>query len=370
MNIGVLREVKPQDNRISLTPSGAELLISRGHKVFVEQNAGSGSGFFDAAYEAVGARILPGPEEVFAKCELLLHVKELQPSEYHLLRPEHTLFSFLHLAPAPDRAKALLDSGAVCLAYETVQNDDGSLPLLRPMSEVAGRLAAQAGARYLERHYGGAGILLGGATGVEPGNVLILGGGVVGFNAAKVAAGMGAKVFLLEQKVSRLNILAALAAPNCFPIMITPEALRQHLQEADVVIGAVLAPGARTPILVDRSMLSTMKRGSVVVDVSVDQGGCFESTRPTTISNPVFMEQGILHYGVTNMAGSVPKTATLAMASASLPYIVELAAKGWQRACRESRELRAGLNVAQGKLTHKAVAEALGMDWSDPRTLT
>ena len=369
MNIGILKEIKPQENRVSLTPAGAESFKAHGHTVYVEQGAGAQSGFLDEAYTAVGARILPDPAEIYSRCDMIMHVKEPLPSEYKMIRSGQVLFTYFHLAPEPELTRAMMDSGSVCVAYETVQRKDGSLPLLTPMSEIAGKLSVQEGAKYLEKYYGGAGVLLGGVTGVEPATVLIMGGGIVGVNAANVACGMGAKVYVLEKSIDRMRYLSEVMPANCFPIMSNTDTVRRLLKEADLVVGAVLVPGARAPRLVTRDMLAGMKRGTVMVDVAIDQGGCFETSRPTTFADPIFMEQGVIHYCVSNMPGSVPKTSTLALTNATLAYALQLADKGWKQACQDSEELRLGLNVVQGKVTHPAVAEAMGMTYTEPLTL-
>lgn len=369
MNVGILKEIKPQESRVSMTPAGVDMMRAHGHKVFVEQGAGVQSGFDDETYAAAGAVILPAAAGVYAKSDMVLHVKEPMPSEYLLIRPGQIMFAYFHLAPEPDLTKAMIVSGAVCVAYETVQRKNGSLPLLTPMSEVAGRMSVQEGAKYLEKPYGGQGILLGGVSGVEPATVLVLGGGTVGANAARIACGLGAKVFILDMNLDRLRQLEDIMPANCFPVMSSPDTVRRLIREADLVIGAVLVPGARTPRLVTRDMLATMKKGAVMVDVAIDQGGCFESSRPTTFDDPVFVEEGIVHYCVTNMPGGVPKTSTLALTNATLPYALQLADKGWKQAVADSEELRRGLNVVEGKVTCKAVADALGHPYVDPSTL-
>lgn len=369
MNIGILKEIKPQESRVSMTPAGVETMRAHGHAVFVQQGAGAQSGFPDEAYMAAGATMLPTAAGVYAKSNMVMHVKEPMPSEYLLIRHGQIVFAYFHLAPEPELTKAMLVSGAVCIAYETVQRADGSLPLLTPMSEVAGRLSVHAGARYLEKPFGGEGILLGGVSGVEPATVVIMGGGTVGVNAARMACGLGAKVYLLDKNLDRLRQLGDIMPANCFPLMSSPDTVRRLLKEADLVIGAVLVPGAKTPRLVTRDMLPGMKKGAVMVDVAIDQGGCFESSHPTTFDDPVFVEEGIIHYCVTNMPGGVPQTSTLALTNATLPYALQLADKGWQKACRDNQELRLGLNAVEGKITYKAVADALGYDYVDPATL-
>ncbi len=369
MKVGILKEIKPQENRVSMTPAGVDNMRAHGHTVFVEKNAGLKSGFADDAYIAAGATILATPAEVFAQSDMVMHVKEPMPSEYKLIRKDQIVFTYLHLAPEPELTKALVESGSVAIAYETVQRKDGSLPLLTPMSEVAGRLSVQQGAKYLEMAFGGAGVLLGGVTGVEPATVLVMGGGIVGTNAATIACGMGAKVYVLEKSIDRMRYLSEIMPANCFPVMSTPATVRRLVQEADLIIGAVLVPGAKAPHLITRDMLPLMKPGTVLVDVAIDQGGCIESSRPTTHQDPIFVEQGIVHYCVTNMPGAVPKTSTMALTNATLPYALQLADKGWKKACKENAELMYGLNVVNGKVTYKAVSDAVGMAYTDPASL-
>lgn len=369
MNVGILKEIKPQESRVSMTPAGVETMRAHGHAVFVQQGAGVQSGFADEAYIAAGATMLPTAAVVYAKSNMVMHVKEPMPSEYLLVRHGQIVFTYFHLAPEPELTKAMLVSGAVCMAYETVQRKDGSLPLLTPMSEVAGRLSVQAGAKYLEKPFGGEGVLLGGVSGVEPATVVVMGGGAVGANAARMACGLGAKVYILDKNIDRLRQLGDIMPANCFPLMSNPDTVRRLVKEADLVIGAVLVPGAKTPCLVTRDMLPTMKKGAVMVDVAIDQGGCFESSHPTTFDDPVFVEEGIIHYCVTNMPGGVPKTSTLALTNATLPYALQLADKGWRQACKDSPELMLGLNAVEGKITYKAVADALGYAYVDPATL-
>lgn len=369
MNVGILKEIKPQESRVSMTPAGVETMRAHGHAVFVQQGAGVQSGFADEAYVAAGATMLPTAAGVYAKSNMVMHVKEPMPSEYLLIRHGQIVFTYFHLAPEPELTKAMLVSGAVCMAYETVQRQDGSLPLLTPMSEVAGRLSVQAGAKYLEKPFGGEGVLLGGVSGVEPATVVIMGGGTVGANAARMACGLGAKVYILDKNIDRLRQLGDIMPANCFPLMSSPDTVRRLVKEADLVIGAVLVPGAKTPRLVTCDMLPSMKKGAVMVDVAIDQGGCFESSHPTTFDDPVFVEEGIIHYCVTNMPGGVPKTSTLALTNATLPYALQLADKGWRQACKDSPELMLGLNAVEGKITYKAVADALGYDYVDPAAL-
>ena len=361
MITGIIREIKPEENRVAMTPAGVEMFCQKGHRVLVETGAGRGSGYEDRHYTEAGAEIMPGPAEVFAAADMIMHVKEPQEQECALLRPGQILFTYLHLAADDELTRSLVDSGAVCIAYETIQKTDGSLPLLTPMSEVAGRMAVQEAAKFLEMTKGGQGILLGGVTGVDPGNVLIIGGGVVGVNAAKMACGLGAKVTLLDTSLERLRYLADVMPQNCFLLMSNPATVRERIQVADVVIGAVLLPGARAPRLVTREMLGTMKTGAVLVDVAIDQGGCFETSRPTTHTDPVYVIDGVVHYCVTNMPGAVAKTSTQALTNATLPYALEIADRGWKMAMKENREIRLGANIINGKITCRGAAEAFGM---------
>jgi alanine dehydrogenase len=357
MRVGVPAEVKPDEYRVALTPAGANELARHGHEVWIERGAGAGSGLTDAAYERVGARI--GDAEAAWGCDLVLKVKEPQPSEFGFLRDDQALFTYLHLAANPGVADALRRAGTTAIAYETVEDRDGRLPLLAPMSEIAGRLAVQAGARYLERPHGGRGVLLGGVAGVAPGSVVIIGAGIVGTNAAVVAAGMQAHVAVLDTDLGRLRELELALAGRVTLLYSTRLGIEELLPTADLVIGAVLLPGARAPRLVSREGLRLMRPGSVIVDVAVDQGGCFETTRPTTHSDPVFEVEGVIHYCVSNMPGAVPVTATRALGNATLPYIAWLADEGVPGALRAHPELRPGVNVRDGKVVNAAVAEAL-----------
>jgi alanine dehydrogenase len=364
MIVGILKEIKAEENRVSMTPAGVEVLKRNGHTVLVEASAGIGSGFSDGAYAEHGAEIFLHPREIFARAEMLMHVKEPLPSEYGQIRKGQILFTYLHLAAAEELTRVLMGTGAAYIAYETIQKADGSLPLLTPMSEVAGRMAIQQGAKYLEMTQGGDGILLGGVPGVDPGLVLIIGGGVVGINAAKMACGLGAKVYVLDKNLDRLRYLSDIMPSNCFLLMSTPAAIRDLIARADVVVGAVLIPGAKAPKLVTRDMLRTMKKGAVLVDVAIDQGGCAETSRPTTHSQPTFIVDGVVHYCVANMPGAVPKTSTLALTNATLPYAVEIANRGWAEAMRENAEIRHGANVIDGKVTCKGVADAFGLEYT------
>lgn len=367
MIIGVLREIKTEENRVAVVPAGVEIMVHNGHTLLVEAEAGTGSGFSDEAYRDHGAEIVASPEEIFARSDMIMHVKEPQPSEYELIRENQIIFTYLHLAADEQQTKALIRSKAVCIAYETIQKADGSLPLLTPMSEVAGRMSIQEAAKYLEMSQGGLGVLLGGVTGVDPGNVLVIGGGVVGVNAAKMACGLGAKVTILDICLDKLRYLSDIMPKNCFPLMSSPAAIRELITRADVVIGAVLVPGAKAPKLISREMLKTMKNGSVLVDVSIDQGGCSETSRPTTHKNPVYTVDGIVHYCVSNMPGAVAKTSTMALTNATLPYAVQIADKSWKQAMRDNPEIARGANVINGSITYKSVAEALAMPYTPIR---
>jgi alanine dehydrogenase len=361
MIVGILKEIKVEENRVCMTPAGTEVLTHHGHAVLVEQGAGARSGFVDEAYAHAGAAIVATPAEIYRRAEMVMHVKEPQPSEYALIRSEQIVFTYLHLAAEERLTRALMEAGSVNIAYETIQKADGSLPLLTPMSEVAGRMAIQQGAKYLEMAQGGHGVLLGGVPGVDPGTVVVIGGGIVGTNAAKMACGLGAKVYLLDMNLDRLRYLSDVMPKNCFPLYASPAALRELIRRADVVVGAVLVPGAKAPKLVTRDMLKTMKRGSVLVDVAIDQGGCFETSKATTHTDPIFVVDGVVHYCVANMPGAVPKTSTLALTNATLPYAVQIADKGWKRAMQDNPEIARGANVVQGRVTYKGVADAFGL---------
>ena len=364
MIVGIPKEIKAAENRVSITPAGAEVMKQNGHAVLVEKNAGILSGFEDTAYVKAGAEILDDPEAIFQRSELILRVKEPLSAEYALLREGQIYFSYLHLAASEQVTHGLIKTGSVYIAYETIQKANGSLPLLTPMSEVGGRMAIQQGAKYLEMAQGGDGVLLGGVPGVDPGTVLIIGGGVVGINAAKTACGLGAKVYVLDRGLDRLRYLSDVMPKNCFPLMSTPAAIRDLITRADVVVGAILVRGGKTPKLITREMLKTMKRGAVLVDVSIDQGGCFETSHETTHSRPTYSVDGVVHYAVSNMPGAVPKTSSLALTNATLPYAVEIANKGWKRALRENPEIRLGANIVKGKVTCKPVAEAFGLEFA------
>ena len=364
MDIGILKEIKAEENRVCMTPAGVEVMKQYGHTVLVEKNAGLGSGFNDKAYVNAGGEIVDTPSEIFSRAEMVMHVKEPLPSEYELIREDQIVFTYLHLAAAEELTRVLIKRGSVNIAYETIQKQDRSLPLLTPMSEVAGRMAIQQGAKYLEMAQGGHGILLGGVPGVDPGSVLVIGGGVVGTHAAKMACGLGAKVYVLDMDLERLRYLSDIMPSNCFLIMTSPATVRKLVKEADVVVGAVLIPGAKAPKLVTREMLKTMKKGAVLVDVAIDQGGCFETSKATTHSEPTYVVEGVVHYCVANMPGAVPKTSTMALTNATLPYAVEIANKGWQKAMRENPEIKLGANVVKGKVTYKGVADAFDLEYT------
>ena len=369
MIVGILKEIKKEENRVAMTPAGVEVLKQHGHVVLVEKSAGEGSGFDDEAYAAHGADITDTAQDIFAKADMVMHVKEPQPSEYPLIRKDQIVFTYLHLAAAEDLTKALIRSESVNIAYETIQKADGSLPLLTPMSEVAGRMAIQQGAKYLEMAQGGNGVLLGGVTGVNPGTVVVIGGGIVGTNAAKMACGLGAKVYILDMNLDRLRYLSDVMPANCFPLMSSPAAIRELIPNADVVVGAVLIPGTKAPRLLTKDMLKSMKKGAVIVDVAIDQGGCFETSHATTHSNPTYTVDGVVHYCVANMPGAVPKTSTMALTNATLPYALQIASKGWRLAMRENREIALGANVINGKITYKGVAEAFGLEFTQIEAL-
>lgn len=362
MIVGIPKEIKNNENRVSMTPAGVRELVKRGHTVYVQHTAGENSGFPDAEYEKAGAHILPTIEDVYAIAEMIVKVKEPIEPEYKLVRPGQLLFTYFHFASDRTLTDAMLQSGATCLAYETVEDKQGTLPLLIPMSEVAGRMSVQEGARFLEKPQGGKGILLGGVPGVKPAKVLVLGGGVVGTQAALMAAGLGADVTILDISLPRLRQLSEFMPKNVKTMYSSTYNIEQELPTTDLVIGAVLIPGAKTPHLITRDMLALMKRGSVMVDVAIDQGGCFETSHPTTHAEPVYEVDGIVHYCVANIPGAVPFTSTLALTNATLPYALRLADKGWKQACAEDPGLKLGLNVVDGKVTFPGVAEAFGME--------
>ena len=360
MRVGVPKEIKNHEYRVGLTPAGVRELTEHGHDVLVQKGAGLGVGISDAQYEKAGAKLAPSAKDVFAKSELVVKVKEPQPVECRMLRDGQVLFTYLHLAPDPAQAKALVKSGCIAIAYETVTDGRGGLPLLAPMSEVAGRMSIQAGAHALEKAQGGLGVLAGGVPGVAPGEIVVLGGGVVGYNAARVAVGMGARVTILDKSLPRLKYLDDIFNGSLTTVYSTRDAVEHHVMRADLVIGAVLVPGAAAPKLVTRAMLKRMKPGAVIVDVAIDQGGCFETSHPTTHQDPTYLVDGIVHYCVANMPGGVARTSTFALTNATLPYVLALADKGYVKALLDDVYFRDGLNVHHGKVTHKAVAEALG----------
>ena len=369
MIVGVPREIKTNENRVALVPSGVEAIAADDHTVLVEAGAGQGSGFTDEAYAAAGATMVPEADQVWTKADMIMKVKEPIESEWPKMRRGQVIFTYFHFAASEALTRAVVESGCVAIAYETVQLPSGELPLLTPMSEVAGRMAVQEGARYLEAQSGGLGLLLGGVPGVMPAHVLILGGGVVGTNAAKMAAGMGAKVTILDLSLNRLRYLADVMPANVTLLHSNRHILLEQLAEADLVVGAVLLPGARAPKLVRREDLALMKQGSVIIDVSVDQGGCVETAKPTTHENPTYVVDGVIHYAVANMPGGVPRTSTLALTNATFPYARSLAGDGWRGACRANRPLLLGLNVVEGKVVYPGVADASGMELHDPETL-
>ncbi|HEY0666413.1 MAG TPA: alanine dehydrogenase [Gallionella sp.] len=369
MKIGIPKEIKANENRVALVPSGAEALVAEGHGVVIETGAGHGSGFSDAEYLAAGAQIAGDAEAVWSAAELIVKVKEPVEPEWQRIRPGQTIFTYFHFASSETLTRAHLASGATCIAYETVELHSRELPLLTPMSEVAGRMAVQEGAKYLEKLYGGRGVLLAGVPGVAPGKVVILGGGIVGMNAAKIAAGIGAQVVLLDVSVSRLRHLGEVLPANVQLIISNRHNVLRHIANADLVIGAVLIPGAVAPQLIRREDLKVMRPGAVIVDVAVDQGGCVETIRPTTHDNPVFVVDGIVHYGVANMPGGVPLTSTLALTNATLPYVRQLANRGIAAALKESPALLKGLNIIAGKVTYQKVAEAFGLEYHSAESL-
>jgi len=367
--IGVPKEIKEHEYRVAIVPAGVRALLQAGHKVYIESEAGKGSGIPDTEFQKAGATILSSKEEIFSQAELIIKVKEPLPEEYPLLKKNQIIYAFLHLAASLELTKALIEREVIAIAYETVQLDDGFLPLLTPMSEIAGRLSVQEGARYLEKEEGGRGVLLGGVPGVEPGKVLIIGGGVVGTNAAKIAIGHGADTTLLELDLERMAYLDDLFGNRIKTLMSNHDNLIAHLGEADLIIGAVLIPGAKAPQLITREMLFLMRKGSVFVDVAIDQGGCAESSRPTSFKNPVYTCEGIIHYCVTNMPSAVARTSTYALTNATLPYALQIANKGVKKALAENQVLVRGLNVMGGKVTHQAIAQDLGYKYYPPSSV-
>ena len=363
MQVGVLREIKDNEYRVSLVPAGVRALVEAGHTVLIEDGAGLGSGIDNAAYEAAGGVIVSEAAAIYRRADLILKVKEPQEQEIGLLRRGQVLFTYLHLAPARQLTRGLLDSGVTAIAYETISDRDGNLPLLTPMSEVAGRMALQIGAYSLQRTMGGRGILPGGVPGVPPGDVVILGGGTVGINAAMMALGLGARVTVIDRSLPRLRYLDEIFLGRVVTVSSTTVYIAEAVRRADMLIGAVLIPGAAAPRLVTRAMVSTMKRGAVIIDVAVDQGGCIETTRPTTHSSPTFEVDGVVHYCVANMPGAVPRTSTFALTNATLPYVLKVADHGWRDAVREDPALRAGLNTHAGQVVHQAVAGSQGLPY-------
>lgn len=367
MIIGIPKEIKNNENRVALTPSGTQELTKRGHTVYVQATAGINSGFPDEAYVKAGACILPSIEEVYAAAEMIVKVKEPIAPEYKLIRSGQLVFTYFHFASSEPLTRAMVESGAICCAYETVERADRTLPLLIPMSEVAGRMSTQEGRYFLEKPRGGKGKLLGGVPGVKPAKVFVIGAGVVGTAAARTAAGTGADVTICDVSLRRLTYLADVMPKNVKTLMSSEYNIREELKHADLVIGSVLIPGAKAPKLVTRDMLKDMEPGTVMVDVAIDQGGCFETSHPTTHEDPVYYVDGILHYCVANIPGAVPYTSTLALTNATLPYAIQLADKGWRRACKENRELELGMNIVEGKVVYKSVAEAWGLAYEPLR---
>jgi alanine dehydrogenase len=361
MRIGVPREIKPDEYRVAMMPVGVEILVRAGHQVCVETQAGVGSGFGDDDYRRAGADVVATHAEAFADADMVVKVKEPQASEFGLFRPGQIVFTYFHLAPAPELTQACLESEIVAIAYETITDQHGRLPLLTPMSEIAGKMSLQEGAKYLEKPMMGRGILLGGVPGVPPAEVVVLGGGVVGTNAAKVAAGLGANVMIMDINLDRLRYLDDVMPANVHTIYSDPQTVREALRQADLVIGAVLIPGAKAPRLVTRADLKEMKNGSVIVDVAIDQGGCTETSRPTTHAQPTYVVDGVVHYCVTNMPGAVGRTSTIALCNATLPYALRIANKGYEQAAAEDPGLAEGINLVAGRVTNPAVAEALHM---------
>jgi alanine dehydrogenase len=364
MIIGVPKEIKNNENRVAVTPAGVSEFVKNGHTVYVQSTAGIGSGFSDEEYQAAGASMLSGIEEVYSVADMIIKVKEPIEQEYSLIKKDQLLFTYFHFASHEPLTHAMINSGAVCLAYETVEKPDRSLPLLVPMSEVAGRMSVQEGAKYLEKPMGGRGILLGGVPGVKPAEVIVLGGGIVGTQAAKMAAGMGAHVTIMDISLPRLRQLDDIMPANVATEYSNEYNVRAAIKTADLVIGGVLIPGAKAPKLITRDMLPTMKKGAVIVDVAIDQGGCFETSKPTTHAEPTYVVDEVIHYCVANMPGAVPYTSTLALTNATLPYAVQLANKGWRKACSDNQELKLGLNVVDGKIVYKGVSDAFNLPYT------
>ena len=363
MIIGVPKEIKNNENRVGMPPAGVAELVKRGHTVYVQASAGTNSGFPDEEYTAVGAKMLPTIEATYAAAEMIVKVKEPIAPEYKLIKKGQVVFTYFHFAADKILTEAMIESGGICIAYETVEKEDRSLPLLTPMSEVAGRMATQVGARFLEKPQGGKGKLMGGVTGVRPARVLVLGGGIVGTNAAQIAAGMGAEVLITDINLSRLRYLSEVMPKNVKTLYSSMHNIRMELPNIDLVIGSVLIPGDKAPHLITKEMLKMMKPGTVLVDVAIDQGGCFETSHPTTHSEPTYVVDGIVHYAVANIPGAVPFTSTMALTNATLPYTVALANKGWRKACKDDPALALGLNVVEGQVTYKAVADVFGLKY-------
>jgi alanine dehydrogenase len=369
MIIGVPKEIKTRENRVGLLPVGVSELKRHGHTVLIENNAGEGSGFKNDVYVAAGAEILPNAKDVYGRADMIVKVKEPIRPEYDLIRKDQIVFTYFHFAADRALTDAIIKSNCIALAYETVQRPDRKLPLLDPMSEVAGRMAVHAGAKYLEKTFGGRGLLLSGVPGTEPATVVVIGGGVVGTNAAKIAAGFGARVIILDIDLYRLRYLDDIMPKNVTTMMSNSYNIAEIIKSADLVIGAVLIPGAKAPHLITKDMLKTMKQGAVIVDVAVDQGGCVETTKPTTHEDPIYIVDGVVHYCVANMPGAVPFTSTVALTNATLPYAVDIANKGWEKAVRENRELLLGLNIVNGKVVYKGVADAFNLPYHPIETV-
>ncbi len=368
MIIGVLKEIKPQENRVCMTPSGVDAFKRQGHEVYVEKNAGSGSGYLDEEYSTAGAEICDSAKKIYQVSDMIMHVKEPQPEEVKYIKKNQIIFTYLHLAANLELTRSLLKTGSIGIAYETIEDEKGGLPLLAPMSEVAGRLATQQGAKYLERTFGGRGMLLGGVTGTPAANVLVIGGGVVGIHAARVACGMGANVTILDMNIDRLRHLSEVMPANCQALMSSPALIRELVRTADLVVGAVLVHGAKAPKLITKKMLSTMKKGAVIVDVAIDQGGCFETSRPTTHNDPVYEVDGVIHYSVANMPGAVPLTSTLALTNVTLPYALKIADQGWKAACKDPGFAK-GVNYVKDKIVCRPVAQAFDLEYTPLDTL-
>lgn len=364
MIIGIPKEIKNNENRVSLTPGGAKELIKAGHTIFVQHTAGENSGFTDEEYVEAGANILSQIEDVYAIAEMIVKVKEPIELEYRLIKPDQIVFTYFHFASEKELTFAMIKSGAICIAYETVENKDRSLPLLIPMSEIAGRMSIQEGSRFLEKPQGGRGLLMSGVPGVKPAKVLIIGGGVVGYNAAMMAGGMGADVIITDISLPRLRYLSEILPMNVKTLYSSTHNIENELPTTDLVIGSILIPGAKAPHIITREMLQLLKKGSLMVDVAIDQGGCFETSRPTTHNEPVYSVDGIMHYCVANIPGAVPYSSTLALTNSTFPYVLMLANKGWEKACKENESLGKGLNIVKGRVSYKAVADTFGLEYS------